>query len=422
MQAKRAVLSVLLILLACVACSPSHDAIERWAPNYKTENGELLYRLSVNNPSLSSDGRYMAFDFEEFTRDGKRTIRSRLNIGIYDIQKKSVEIFFSPIPEYDWHSPSFDRSGKRLTFVAVCNSKKCPDESRRTHIMILDIKTRASLQITNNQQQIESWGFNYATIEAYRTRGTGTPRTTVRGYPVFSFSGRRIYYVSRSGPRLSSVFWMQFNPNYWLNVLDLEEVSGPFQASDKLVQNKNQDVVIYKGDGRIAVLDNDKLVFSGRDAIGRRYKTLKTRQPTAFFYDLASDDLTVAIDRYNTPSDPHMPADKTRRVHSLTASYGGLIAAIRGRDHDVVTVWKEGRSRDILRAEKLGLKKIGYISLAGNGKSMVIMPSHIPSYTEPPSDIDNFWILDMSTGGLQPLPLRKLLREAIDANKPDARV
>ena len=62
MQAKRAVLSVLLILLACVACSPSHDAIERWAPNYKTENGELLYRLSVNNPSLSSDGRYMAFD------------------------------------------------------------------------------------------------------------------------------------------------------------------------------------------------------------------------------------------------------------------------------------------------------------------------------------------------------------------------
>jgi len=412
----RAALSALLLLLTCIACSPSDYAFKGAAPRYGTEDGELLYRLSVNNPSLSFDGRYMAFDFHEFTSDGKHTLLTHMKLGLYDIQKQSIEIFTPPIPEAKWHSPSFDRAGKRLTFVAVCTYKICPNETLRTHIMIMDLETKNVAQITNNKQRIESWAFNYATSEAHRASGgPGLPRVMVRGYPVFSKDGTRIYHVSRPGPLRSSVFWLQSNPDYSLNVLDLSEASGTFQASDKLVQYKYEDAVIYKGDGRIAVLRGNNLVFSGRDAVGYNYKPLRTRKPTAFFYNLEENKLSVAIDKFNTPTDPRIPSKHKQRIYGLTASYDtGLIVGIRGQKHDIVTAWTGGQPEDLIAAEKLGIEWIGDVALSGDGRSLAILPNYRPPYVSPP-EIDDFWMLDIDTGTLTKLPLRDLLRSVIKA-------
>ncbi|USG59733.1 hypothetical protein NBZ79_11145 [Sneathiella marina] len=415
---RRIVLSVTLVFLAAIACSPSDYAFKGSVPTYETEDGEPLYRLSVNNPALSADGRYMAFDFHEFARDGRETLRTHLKMGIYDLEKQSIEILAPPIKELQWHSPSFDRSGKKLTFVATCNLKTCPEEAIRTHIMVMDLETKQVEQLTNNKQEIFGWAYSYGSVGAYRIERPWLSRSIVRGYPVFSADGSRIYYVANSGAFTSSIYWWAINRDHWLGYLDLNEPIPPFKVRDDTLLSNDHDAVIFGGGGQISTLDDGRLLFGGIDGKGNNSKYVRDMQASAFTYDNNSDELSVFFDKTDIPLDPNRPKSHLYSLQSIFSSFDGTdIALIRG-ERDIVSVWHAGDFKDIVTAKQLNLTRIQHVAISGDGNTVAI----IPPYSYPVTDIDVFWVADLTRNKLKSFPIRSVLRRAIEAHRPPERV
>ncbi|MEH6477663.1 MAG: hypothetical protein V7727_18370, partial [Sneathiella sp.] len=326
-----------------------------------------------------------------------------------------------PLDEQDWHSPSFDREGKRLTFVSNCKGKACSAVAKGSHIAVLDIETKEFRQISNGKQEIEVVSFSYVKKEPLRLSPPGYSGKIVRGTPVFSLDGDRIYYMAGTGSG-SDIFWQQFNDFSWLNVLDLTAASSSYAASDKLVQKLDQSAVMYKGGGRIAVIGEDRLIFSGGNTLGLHYRGVNAYHPSAFFYDVTKEKLGLALSAKNLPVDPRFPVDSFYVTRILTASNDGQkIAFIRGFS-DIVSIIESGKFRDIISASDLGLEAINYIALSGDGKTLVITP---PFVSAPPlisTDQDTFWVMNMDSGSIKKLPLRSLLRKAIENRQPVERI
>lgn len=58
----------------------------------------------IKRTVLSSDGRYMAFDFFQLSADEKR--RTTYSVAVYDMQTESIELHIAPPPR-EFHSASF---------------------------------------------------------------------------------------------------------------------------------------------------------------------------------------------------------------------------------------------------------------------------------------------------------------------------
>ncbi len=220
------------------------------------------------------------------------------------------------------------------------------------------------------------------------------------------------------GAKGSIVFWMQFNADYWLNELDLENSTGSHIASDESVLAYDHDAVIFKGDGRLSRSGDNRLIFSGTVAFGPGYEELEARKPSAFFYDIESDKLSVAFDKGNTPIDPRFPADSQYRLRSISSSGDGTrIAALSGKK-DIVYLWEKGKFRKLMTAAELGVDRVSQISITGDGNQLIILPPQEPISPEDfAADIEHFWLLDLNSNALTSLPLEKPLRDMIDALK-----
>ncbi|MCC3304781.1 hypothetical protein [Sneathiella sp. HT1-7] len=413
--------SLMLAVLACISCSASDYKFRGASMDETTADGKPLVRLSVNNPSFSPDGRYFAFDFYEFSFVDQRTNRSRLAIGIYDLKSQAVNILKPPLnPEmgFGWHSPSFDPTGKKLTMVTVCITENCSDEIYGTQIGVFELDTNKFTWITDARQKTYNWDYLLSARGLRRTSWPKYGRSVVRGYPIFSSDGNRIYHVMSGGAKGSIVFWMQFNADYWLNELDLENSTGSHIASDESVLAYDHDAVIFKGDGRLSRSGDNRLIFSGTVALGPGYEELEARKPSAFFYSIESDELSVAFDKDNMPFDPRFPADRQYRIRSISSSFDGArIAALSGKK-DIVYLWEKGKFRTLTTAADLGVDRVSQVSISSDGNQLVILPPQEPISPEDfAADIEHFWLLDLNSGKMKSLPLRSLLRRTIDSEK-----
>ncbi len=428
MSIAKTISCMFLTLLVCIACSPSDYKFRGAAVDTVTEDGKPLYELSVNNPSLSPDGRYMAFDFHEFATINKRRIKTPISIGIYDIEKQSIELLDPPydpnvkVPHplaKQWHSPSFDHSGQKITMVIRCGDPACPNETYGTHIGVLDLSSKSFERVTYARQEVSYWFVDFRTMQSRSRSRVGWSQSVIRGFPVFSPDGRRIYYVSNGGAKMSSIFWQQFNADYWLNYIDLDQPSGAYPSSDNVLMNEGHGVVLFKGYGNVALIGGDRLIFSGIDALGPKMNEYQANNVSAFFYNLKTDELSVAFDNNNIPKDTRYPNKRQYSwAQSISASYDGRrIAVIRGYGN-TVSLWEGGQFRDVVTAEALGVEAIQYVAISGDGSRLVVVPSH----TFPETKIDSFWMVDLDSGKMESLPLRSLLRKTIDSEKPDTKV
>ncbi len=414
-QVIRITLSVLLIVLVGVACSASDYKFRGAALDEKTSDGQPINRLSINNPSFSPNGRYIAFDFHEFAIVNRRFVRSRLFIGLYDLQDQAVQILKPPLDHeigFSWHSPSFDPTGSKLTMVTICITKGCSEDVFGTQIGVLDLAKDQFTWVTNARQKTYNW--NYSTTRG-RTR-TSWPkygRSVVRGYPVFSADGEGIYHVMSGGGK-GSIFWQQFDAEYWLNYISLDGPKDLKVSKDQSVLDYFDDAVLFKGDGRLSRAGNNRLIFSGVRALGPSTDELDARRTSAFFYDITGEELSVAFDKNNTPIDPSLPLDRQHRLRSISASEDGSRIVALGGKKNVIFLRDEGRFQQLLTASDLGISRIGQISISSDGRLVAILPPQTPIRSDDTAaSLENFWLLDLDTGALKSLPLKNPFREAI---------
>lgn len=216
-----------------------------------------------------------------------------------------------------------------------------------------------------------------------------------------------------AGAKGSIIFYMQFDAEYWLNVIELE---GPAAGEDASLLGYQDDAVIFKGDGRLSLAGNNRLIFSGWRGLGPSISELDKRQPSAFSYDISDDELSVAFDKNNTPLDFRFPADSQYRLRSISASNNeSRIAALSGKG-DVVSLIDDGDFQSLLKAEDLGIDRFEQVVISGDGRQLVAVPRQKPfepndRFLEP----NDIWLKDLNSGGWESLPLKKSLRNAIDA-------
>ncbi|MDF1722373.1 MAG: hypothetical protein P1U65_16995 [Minwuia sp.] len=65
---------------------------------------KVLDPYQIKRTVLSSDGRYMAFDFYQLSADERR--RTMYSVAVYDTQTESIELHIAPPPR-EFHSASF---------------------------------------------------------------------------------------------------------------------------------------------------------------------------------------------------------------------------------------------------------------------------------------------------------------------------
>ncbi|MEH6477292.1 MAG: hypothetical protein V7727_16485 [Sneathiella sp.] len=413
---RRIGICVTLVLLACIACSSSGYEIGKARVDGNKVGGEIAYELSVNNLTFSPDGRHLVFDFHEFAFEKRRISRSRISIGLYNLKDETVTIIDPPVdPEtgFDWHSPSFDPTGRKLVMVTSCITTKCSDQIYGTQIGILDLDNDKFSWITDARDKTYMWNYGYSPRGLRRSSFPDFGRSNVRGYPIFSADGKRIYHMMSAGAKGSIIFYMQFDAEYWLNVIELK---GPAAGEDSSLLSYQDDAVIFKGDGRLSLAGNNRLIFSGWRGFGPSIDELDKRQPSAFIYDMGDDELSVAFDKNNTPLDSRFPAVSQYRLRSISASNNeSRIAALSGKG-DVVSLIDDGNFQSLLKAEDMGIDRFEQVVISGDGQQLVAVPRQKPfepddKFLEP----NDIWLKDLNSGDWMSLPLKKTLRNAIDA-------
>lgn len=162
----------------------------------------------IKRTVLSSDGRYMAFDFSQISPDERR--RAPYAIAVYDMAAETIELHVAPPPR-EFHSTSFSPDDRFLAVIQVCWSVDCsPDEIGR-NVGAIDRKTRAFQLLTSGQHQV--YDMNHRGYQEPK------PMRVMRGFPVFDPFSERIYFTSRLQP-------FSFNPENAKSGFSISKIHG----------------------------------------------------------------------------------------------------------------------------------------------------------------------------------------------------
>ena len=142
---------------------------------------KVLDPYQIKRTVLSSDGRYMAFDFHKLSAD-ERT-RTRYSVAVYDMETESIELHIAPPPR-EFHSASFSPDDRFLAVIQRCWAKECSPQELGLNVGVIDRTNRRFQLVTSGERIVHNRDF-----PSY-TKGA----RFLRGFPVFDVKSPRIYF------------------------------------------------------------------------------------------------------------------------------------------------------------------------------------------------------------------------------------
>ena len=246
---------------------------------------KVLDEFQIHHPSLSYDGRYLAFDFYLAGRD-RRPVSHNM-IAIYDLEQESVQLHIAPPPR-GFYWPSFSPDGQYLTMIQRCWTPECSDDEVGTNIGLLHLDSgRFRLLTTAEHKQHRDAIFSNMQPKIFMT---------LRSTPVFSNDMAKIYYSYGVGPtkNFSSPLTV---PDYWTG-----QANKIGQAD--VLSGIEKDVVGEKEYGVSSIswlsATDDRIYFveasNQRGEVGKKWYKLGAK---AGFMDLKSNNIQILFE--NTP-------------------------------------------------------------------------------------------------------------------------
>ncbi len=135
----------------------------------------------IKRTVLSSDGRYMAFDFLKISADEKQW--TAYSVAVYDMETESIELHIAPPPR-EFHSASFSPDDRFLAVIQRCWAKECSPEELGLNVGVIDR--------TNRRFQLVLSGERVVYDRRYKKRIGGA--RVLRGFPVFDPTSQRIFF------------------------------------------------------------------------------------------------------------------------------------------------------------------------------------------------------------------------------------
>lgn len=142
---------------------------------------KVLDPYQVKRTVLSSDGRYMAFDFYKLGADGRS--RTRYSVAVYDMETESIELHIAPPPR-EFHSASFSPDDRFLAVIQRCWAKECSPQELGLNVGVIDRIDRRFQLVTSGKQIVHNR--NYPSY----TKGA----RILRSFPVFELNNPIIYF------------------------------------------------------------------------------------------------------------------------------------------------------------------------------------------------------------------------------------
>lgn len=400
---------LILILFSLSACTSQQNVRQKAIDDLLAKNDSLF----IGGQKLSPDGQYLVFDFvENFTRGKGDLRRKHVFAALYDLNRGQIEILSPLGNNVGTHSPSFDHSGQYLTMVTSCHERTCPKKIYGSQIIVLHLRTGEVEQITTARMKHILWGWSWGPNKSRKSSVGISGRVTLKGYPVFSPDKNSIYYVSNGTPSGSSVFHRQFDVDFELRILNRNHRNGKFIWIDEQVFKEDHDVVIFGGSGQLSMQSNGTLLMSANKPLGLKWRYYRERDVSAFYYDTAENELSVAFDKHNTPVTRNQKkANKSGTFSSShSASIDGQKISLVREFGKTVSIVEGGKFRDIITTKDIGNSNISTAALSGDGNWLAVFFSQSRS-------VDHrgvFWLVNLKTGVRKSLPLHTPLRRALD--------
>ncbi|GJL87354.1 MAG: hypothetical protein DHS20C03_10630 [Minwuia thermotolerans] len=145
---------------------------------------KVLDPYQIKRTVLSSDGRYMVFDFHKLGADEKT--RTRYSVAVYDMATESIELHIAPPPR-EFHSASFSPDDRFLAVIQHCWAQECRPEELGLNVGVIDRENRSFQLVTNDGEVVYDRRF---------PKRLGGARK-VRGFPTFDPASGRIYFGYR---------------------------------------------------------------------------------------------------------------------------------------------------------------------------------------------------------------------------------
>lgn len=142
---------------------------------------KVLDPYQIKRTVLSSDGRYMAFDFHQLSPDERR--RAPYAIAVYDIAAETIDLHVAPPPR-EFHSASFSPDDRYLAVIQRCWATECSPQELGLNVGVIDRNDRRFQLVTSGERVV---------YDRYYKKRIGGARV-LRGFPVFDIKSPRIYF------------------------------------------------------------------------------------------------------------------------------------------------------------------------------------------------------------------------------------
>ena len=153
-------------------------------PAIAAQAQKVLDPYWIKRTVLSSDGRYMAFDFSQISPDERR--RAPYAIAVYDMAAETIELHVAPPPR-EFHSASFSPDDRFLAVIQRCWAKECSPQELGLNVGVIDRTNRRFQLVTSGERVVHN--------QEYPSYTKGA--RILRGFPVFDVKLPRIYFGTR---------------------------------------------------------------------------------------------------------------------------------------------------------------------------------------------------------------------------------
>lgn len=363
---------------------------------------KVLDPYQIKRTVLSSDGRYMAFDFYKLGADERS--RTRYSVAVYDMETESVELHIAPPPR-EFHSASFSPDDRFLAVIQRCWAKECSPQELGLNVGVIDR--------TNRRFQLVTSGERVVYDRRYKKRIGGA--RVLRGFPVFDPISQKIYFgygkitskalpgdgihvpqiLNFYGSSATNIGYVDIESGERVEkALDLQEnINGRMKLAYLTATEKGISVhaslptiepylgrglwggVINPDSGDFSPLFPDPPYFAGPSLSQSNYRTDSLR---------ASKDGRVAVFSHNIYSEADRPQDR------IALGRGGMVVV---RDGVV--------AEQILPPRGRGPREV---AVSGDGRKAIMTVFN---------DSQIFWAVDLETRAIIEKPLRAPLEAAI---------
>jgi hypothetical protein len=361
---------------------------------------KVLDPYQIKRTVLSSDGRYMAFDFYKLGADERS--RTRYSVAVYDMETESIELHIAPPPR-EFHSASFSPDDRFLAVIQRCWAKECSPQELGLNVGVIDRTDRRFQLVTSGQRIVHNREY-----PSY-TKGA----RILHGFPVFDLNSTRIYFgflLHSAGIVPGRKFHTPQILNYYgssatnIGFVDIESGERVEKTLDL------QDSI--NGRMKLAYLTATERGLYVHAAVPR-VEPFKGQGVSGGVIDTDSGEYSPLFPNppyFNGPS----LSQSNYRTDSLRASRDGRSFVFRDHTTDAagnydrthlkfaMYVGRDGKIVDQLRPPT-GVGP-GEVAISGDGRKAIMTVSN---------DSQIFWAVDLATRAITEKPLRGPLKAAI---------